>query len=69
MKATEQYIPVVLFIMLYKVTLTFESLGEILKCAMQLKATEQYFPLVFLMVVQIMPVLPFSEITFSIELR
>ena len=32
--------------------LTFESLGEILKCAMQLKATEQYFPLVFLMVVQ-----------------
>ena len=52
MKATEQYIPVVLFIMLYKVTLTFESLGEILKCAMQLKATEQYFPLVFLMVVQ-----------------
>ena len=32
--------------------LTFESLGEILKCAMKLKATEQYFPLVFLMVVQ-----------------
>ena len=87
MKATEQYFPVVLFIMLYKVVLTlksvdeilkrdqpnesywavdscgtlyyavqggltFESLGEILKCAMQLKATEQYFPLVFLMVVQ-----------------
>ena len=52
MKATEQYFPVVPFIMLYKVTLTFESFGEILKCAMQLKATEQYFPLVFLMVVQ-----------------
>ena len=52
MKATEQYFPVVLFIMLYKVALTFESLGEILKCAMQLKATEQYFPLVFLRVVQ-----------------
>ena len=52
MKATEQYIPVVLFIMLCKVALTFESLGEILKCAMQLKATEQYFPLVFLMLVQ-----------------
>ena len=32
MKATEQYFPVVLFIMLYKVVLTFESLGEILKC-------------------------------------
>ena len=32
MKATEQYIPVVPFIMLYKVTLTFESVDEILKC-------------------------------------
>ena len=32
MKATEQYFPVVLFIMLYKVVLTFGFLGEILKC-------------------------------------
>ena len=32
MKATEQYFPVVLFIMLYKVILTFESVDEILKC-------------------------------------
>ena len=32
MKATEQYFPVVLFIMLYEVVLTFESLVEILKC-------------------------------------
>ena len=32
MKATEQYFPVVLFIMLYKAVLTFESMGEILKC-------------------------------------
>ena len=32
MKATEQYFPVVLFIMLHKVVLTFESAGEILKC-------------------------------------
>ena len=32
MKATEQYFPVVLFIMLYKVVLKFESVGEILKC-------------------------------------
>ena len=30
MKATEQYFPVVLFIMLYKVILTFESVDEIL---------------------------------------
>ena len=32
MKATEQSFPVVLFIMLYKVLLTFESVDEILKC-------------------------------------
>ena len=31
MKATEQYFPVVLFIMLYKMVLTFESVDEILK--------------------------------------
>ena len=31
-KATDKYSPVVLFIMLYKVVLTFESLDEILKC-------------------------------------
>ena len=32
MKATEQYFPVVLFIMLYKMDLTFESVNEILEC-------------------------------------
>ena len=32
MKATERYFPVVLFIMLYKVVLTFESVDKILKC-------------------------------------
>ena len=32
MKATEQYFPVVLFIMLYKAILTFEYVDEILKC-------------------------------------
>ena len=32
MKATEQYFPLVLFIILYKVVLTFESVDEILKC-------------------------------------
>ena len=31
-KATEQYFPVLLFIMLCKVFLTFESVDEILKC-------------------------------------
>ena len=32
MKGTEQYFPVVLFIMLYKVVLSFEYVDEILKC-------------------------------------
>ena len=32
MTATEQYFPVVQFIVLYKAVLTFESVDEILKC-------------------------------------
>ena len=32
MKAIEQYFPVVLFIMLYNVVLTFEYVDKILKC-------------------------------------
>ena len=32
MKATEQYFPVVLFIVLYKLVLTFEFVDEILWC-------------------------------------
>ena len=38
MKATEQYFPAVLFIMLYKVALTFESVDEILKKTVKMKA-------------------------------
>ena len=40
MKATEQYFPVVLFIMLYKVILTFESVDEALtwSVTIQMKA-------------------------------
>ena len=37
MKATEQYFPAVLFIMLYNMVLTFHSMS------IQMKATEQYF--------------------------
>ena len=39
MKATEQYFPVVLFIMLYKVVLTFEIVNEV---SIQMKATGQH---------------------------
>ena len=45
MKATEQYFPVVLILMLYRVVLTFESVDEILSgVTIQMKATEQFFP-------------------------
>ena len=47
MKAAEQYFPVVLFIMLYNVVLTFGSVNEILKCDHS-NATEQYFQCTFL---------------------
>ena len=33
MKATEQYFPAVLFLMLYNVDLAFESVDENVKCA------------------------------------
>ena len=46
MKATEQYFPVVLFIMLYNVVPTFESVDKILSVTIQMKATDQYFPVV-----------------------
>ena len=45
MKATEQYFPVVLFTMLYKVILTFESVDEILKCD---HSNERYSAILFL---------------------
>ena len=40
MKATEQYFPVVLFIILYEVVLTFSSLCSV---TIQFKPTEQYY--------------------------
>ena len=47
MKATKQYFPVVQFIMLYKVVLSFESVDEILKCDHSDESlTEQYCPVV-----------------------
>ena len=39
MTATEQYFHVVLFIMLYKVILTFESVDEILQFSIQMRST------------------------------
>ena len=65
MKATEQYFPVVLFIMLYKVVLTFESVDEILSVNVQMKATEQYFPVVLFIMLEnvILTFAPADEIS------
>ena len=62
MKGTEPYFPLVLFMMLYKAVLIFESEDEILKClTIQMKATEQYFPVVlFIMLYKV--VLTFESV-------
>ncbi len=50
MKATEQYFHVVMFIVLYKVVLTFNSVDETQYVTIQMKETEQYFHLVLFIV-------------------
>ena len=53
MKATEHYFAVVLFIMLYKVVLTFESAWmKSYGVTIQMKASEQYFPVAVYYAVQ-----------------
>ena len=61
MKATEQYFALVLFIMLYKVVLTFEPVHKTQSVTIQMKATEQYFPVVlFIMLYKV--VLAFESV-------
>ena len=48
MKAIEQYFPVVLFVMLYKVVLTFEPLDHIQSSTIQMTAIWQYYALFLL---------------------
>ena len=50
MKATEQYFPVVLCIMLYKVVLTFESVDKIIKCTVHVKIIKKHFPVVLFII-------------------
>ena len=58
-KDTEQYFPVVLFIMLYKVVLTLSLWMKSYGVTIQMKATEQYFPVV-LFIMQCKVVLTFE---------
>ena len=53
MKAIEQYFPVVLFMMLYKVDLSFEFVDEILSVTIQIKPTDRHFSVLLLVVLDI----------------
>ena len=61
MKAIEQCFPVVLFITLYKVVLTFESVDEILKCDHSNESYWQYLPVVLFIMLYTMSVMFNSE--------
>ena len=50
MKATDQYFPVVLFIMLYKVVLSLSLWMKSESVTIQMKAIEQYFFMVLFVV-------------------
>ena len=58
LKVTEQYFPVMLFIILHKVVITFESVDV----TIQMKATEQYFSVVlFIMLHKVVLTLESAE--------
>ena len=60
---TEQQFPAMLFLILYKVILNFESMDEVKPSSVniQMKATEQYFPAVsFIMMYKV--VLTFESV-------
>ena len=52
MKEIGRYFAVVMFVMLYKVALNYESMVRILSVTIQTKVTKQYFPVVLFMAVQ-----------------
>ena len=61
MKATEQRLPVVLFIMLYKVVVTLESVDEFLKCV---HSFESHRALLFVNIIIICPGRPSKNVTY-----
>ena len=61
MKASEQFFPVVLLFMMYKVVLPFETRMKSFGVTIQMKATEQYFAVVlFIMLHKV--ALPFESV-------
>ena len=63
MKATEQYFPVVLFTMLYKVVLTYKHIQENAKSvAIPMKAMKQHYPVVlFIMLYKVFQTFQFVD--------
>ena len=60
MKVPQQCFPVVMFLVLYKVILTFDSITEIFNLPIQIKATEHYFPVVlFIMLYKVVLTIEF----------
>ena len=57
MKAIEQYFPMVLFVTLYRVVLTFKSVNEIRKChhQTQTKATNYFLVVLFIILYLLRP--------------
>ena len=62
MNATEQHFHVVLFIMLYKVVLTFKSVNETLVCDHSMKAAEQYFHVILVIMLYKMVLTVFKSV-------
>ena len=62
MKATEKYFPVVLFIMLYKLALTFESVNKILKCDHSNESYKEEYRSVVLFIMLYKVVLTFDSV-------
>ena len=72
MKATERHFPIVLFIMLCKVALSFEPVDKVLKCDNLNENQGQYFPVVlFIMLYKV--VLTFESVDkilkFTIQMK
>ena len=64
MKATEQYFAVMLFIILHRVVLTFESVDKMSSVTTQMKVTEQHSPVVlFILLFKVDLWIKFSSVT------
>ena len=70
MKAIQQYIHVVLFIMLYKVVLTFKFVDKTLCVSIHMKTIEQYFHVIlFIMLYKVVLTFKFVDKTLCVSIH